>query len=51
MKVEAGYNTMFTKVKLDSQTKCIIPSFGWRASSHWVLGLQKVELTIMEVEL
>jgi hypothetical protein len=26
-------------------------SFVWRASSHWVLGLQKVELTIMEVEL
>jgi hypothetical protein len=27
MKVEAGYDTMFTKVKIDSQTKCIIPGF------------------------
>jgi hypothetical protein len=27
MKVEAGYDTMFTKVKIDSQTKCIILGF------------------------
>jgi hypothetical protein len=27
MKVEAGYDTMFTTVKIDSQTKCIILGF------------------------